>query len=110
MREGFFNLTNRRLGALALERPLRANGRYARADRRRLYGLTHGFIQKGLNVIKLSLSRVTGATYMIMIFTLCAPTARAGDLVSFATGGYARGLRTMSENAQDRHRRGRIGL
>ena len=27
----------------------------------------------------------------------CAPLANADDMVSFATGGYARGLRTMSE-------------
>lgn len=29
--------------------------------------------------------------------TLCAPWAMAVDMVSFATGGYARGLRTMDE-------------
>jgi hypothetical protein len=28
---------------------------------------------------------------------LCAPLAMADDMVSFATGGYARGLRTMAE-------------
>jgi hypothetical protein len=27
----------------------------------------------------------------------CAPRANADDMLSFATGGYARGLRTMSE-------------
>jgi hypothetical protein len=27
----------------------------------------------------------------------CAPLASADDMASFATGGYARGLRTMSE-------------
>jgi len=40
--------------------------------------------------------RIRPVTVFLAALT-CAPLANADDMVSFATGGYARGLRTMSE-------------
>jgi hypothetical protein len=34
---------------------------------------------------------------LLLAVLMCAPLANADDMSSFATGGYARGLRTMSE-------------
>src|SRR5580700_4231905 len=34
---------------------------------------------------------------VVLAALMCAPLASADDMTSFATGGYARGLRTMSE-------------
>jgi EF-hand domain pair len=38
-----------------------------------------------------------GFLYALVGAALCTPWAMADDMVSFATGGYARGLRTMDE-------------
>jgi hypothetical protein len=40
--------------------------------------------------------RIHPVTVLLAALT-CAPLANADDMASFATGGYARGLRTMSE-------------
>jgi hypothetical protein len=37
------------------------------------------------------------ALFVLAAATICAPLASAEDMASFATGGYARGLRTMDE-------------
>jgi hypothetical protein len=46
---------------------------------------------------KLTLNRRIPAFAMLAAALSCASLAMADDMVSFATGGYARGLRTMDE-------------
>jgi hypothetical protein len=41
--------------------------------------------------------RLIASLALLTAATLCAPLAMGDDMVSFATGGYARGLRTMPE-------------
>ena len=43
------------------------------------------------------LTRLMRPVALLIAAVLCAPLANADDMASFATGGYARGLRTMSE-------------
>jgi len=42
-------------------------------------------------------ARIIHPLSVFLAVLLCAPLANADDMASFATGGYARGLRTMSE-------------
>jgi len=42
-------------------------------------------------------TRLSRPLALLIAAVVCAPLANADDMVSFATGGYARGLRTMSE-------------
>jgi hypothetical protein len=43
------------------------------------------------------LVRIVRPVTIFLAALMCAPLANADDMASFATGGYARGLRTMSE-------------